>query len=57
MSNSMSESEKESLTVCVSFCTQWFDVCVCIRVRGLHLVFVFLVDLICLAEGPLFADV
>ena len=29
---------KEILTVCVSFCTQWFDVCVCIRVRGLHLV-------------------
>ena len=39
MSNSVSESEKEILTGCVSFYTQWFDVCVCIRVRGLHLVF------------------
>ena len=38
MSNSVSESEKEILTGCVSFYTQWFDVCVCIRVRGLHLV-------------------
>ena len=39
MSNSVPESEKEILTGCVSFYTQWFDVCVCIRVRGLHLVF------------------
>ena len=39
MSNSVSESEKEILTGYVTFCTQWFDVCVCIRVRGLHLVF------------------
>ena len=38
MSNSVSESEKEIPTGYVSFCTQWFDVCVCIRVRGLHLV-------------------
>ena len=37
MSNSVSESEKEILTGCVSFYTQWFDVCVCIRVRGLHI--------------------
>ena len=36
MSNSVPESEKEILTGCVSFCTQWFDVCVCIRVRGLQ---------------------
>ena len=42
MSNSVPESEKEILTGCVSFCTQWFDVCVCIRVRGLHLVCSFL---------------
>ena len=40
MSNNVSESEKEIPTGCVSFYTQWFDVCVCIRVRGLHLVFV-----------------
>ena len=39
MSNSVPESEKEILTGCVSFYTQWFDVCVCIRVRELHLVF------------------
>ena len=39
MSNSVPESAKEILTGCVSFYTQWFDVCVCIRVRGLHLVF------------------
>ena len=39
MSNNVSESEKEIPTGCVSFYTQWFDVCVCIRVRGLHLVF------------------
>ena len=38
MSNNVSESEKEIPTGCVSFYTQWFDVCVCIRVRGLHLV-------------------
>ena len=38
MSNSVPESEKEILTGCVSFYTQWFDVCVCIRVRGFHLV-------------------
>ena len=38
MSNSVPESEKEILTGYVSFYTQWFDVCVCIRVRGLHLV-------------------
>ena len=44
MSNSVSESEKEIPTGYVSFCTQWFDVCVCIRVRGLHLVFCLLVD-------------
>ena len=28
MSNSVPESEKEILTGCVSFYTQWFDVCV-----------------------------
>ena len=43
MSNNVSESEKEIPTGCVSFYTQWFDVCVCIRVRGLHLVFYFYV--------------
>ena len=47
MSNSMSESEKEILTGCVSFCTQWFDVCVCIRVRGLYLVCFFLCSASC----------
>ena len=41
MSNNVSESEKEIPTGCVSFYTQWFDVCVCIRVRGLHLVLFF----------------
>ena len=38
MSNSVPEREKETLTGCVSFYTQWIDICVCIRVRGLHLV-------------------
>ena len=38
MSNSVPEREKEILTGCVSFYTQWIDVCICIRVRGLHLV-------------------
>ena len=38
MSNSVPEREKENLTGCVSFYTQWIDICVCIRVRGLHLV-------------------
>ena len=47
MSNNVSESEKEIPTGCVSFYTQWFDVCVCIRVRGLHLVF-----LRSLCKGP-----
>ena len=41
MSNSVPESEKEILTGCVAFYTQRFDVCVCIRVRGLHLVSFF----------------
>ena len=35
MSNSVPEREKETLTGCVSFYTQWIDICVCIRVRGL----------------------
>ena len=39
MSNSVPECEKDNLTGCVSFYTQWIDICVCIRVRGLHLVF------------------
>ena len=64
MSNNVSESEKEIPTGCVSFYTQWFDVCVCIRVRGLHLVgfcvfgwllfscFVFLFPLICSVSFP-----
>ena len=43
MSNNVSESEKEIPTGCVSFYTQWFDVCVCIRVRGLHFVLFVLV--------------
>ena len=43
MSNSVPEREKEILTGCVSFYTQWIDVCVCIRVRWLHLVFFFVV--------------
>ena len=38
MSNSVPEREKDTLTGCVSFYTQWIDICVCIRVRGLHLV-------------------
>ena len=38
MSNSVPEREKETLTGCVSFYTQWIDIRVCIRVRGLHLV-------------------
>ena len=38
MSNSVPECEKDNLTGCVSFYTQWIDICVCIRVRGLHLV-------------------
>ena len=42
MSNSVPEREKETLTGCVSFYTQWIDIHVCIRVRGLQLVFVFL---------------
>ena len=53
MSNSVPEREKETLTGCVSFYAQWIDICVCIRVRGLHLIFlqtmyiyiyIFLVD-------------
>ena len=39
MSNSVPEREKETLTGWVSFYTQWIDICVCIRVRGLHLFF------------------
>ena len=39
MSNSVPEREKETLTGCVSFYAQWIDICVCIRVRGLHLIF------------------
>ena len=39
MSNSVPECEKDNLTGYVSFYTQWIDICVCIRVRGLHLVF------------------
>ena len=38
MSNSVPECEQDNLTGCVSFYTQWIDICVCIRVRGLHLV-------------------
>ena len=38
MSNSVPECEKDNLTGCVSFYTQWFDICVCIGVRGLHLI-------------------
>ena len=39
MSNSVPECEKDNLTGYVSFYTQWIDICVCIRVRGLHLFF------------------
>ena len=55
MSNSVPENEKEILTGCVSFCTQWFDVCVCIRVRGLHLVSFVVCDFpssTCAVPGP-----
>ena len=45
MSNSVPEREKETLTGWVSFYTQWIDICVCIRVRGLHLFFQALVFL------------
>ena len=41
ISNSMPEREKETLTGCVSFYTQWIDICVCIRVQGLHFIFFY----------------
>ena len=34
MSNSVPECEKDNLTGCVSFYTQWIDICVCIRFVG-----------------------
>ena len=46
MSNSVPECEKDNLTGCVSFYTQWIDICVCIRVRGLHLVSPFFLSLV-----------
>ena len=39
MSSTEPEREKKNLTDCVSFCTHLIDIRVCIRVRGLHIVF------------------
>ena len=45
MSNNVSESEKEIPTGCVSFYTQWFDVCVlpgCFRPLGMFTIYMYL---------------
>ena len=51
MSNGMPERKKETLTGCVSFYTQWIDMCVCIRVCGLHLVGMF--EYVSSAQAPM----